>query len=92
MCLHVCHYTPTGLAPITSALAVELLAALLQHPAGVAAPALGSTLAVPPNAEGTAAYQATSTSEEEPALGGVPHMIRGQLNGFSQARYQGPWS
>lgn len=47
------------------ALAVELMAAVLQLPMGVEAPL-------------------ASSSVEDGALGGAPHMIRGQLSGFSQ--------
>ena len=36
-----CTVARPGLAPIAGALAVELMAAALQHPAGAAAPALG---------------------------------------------------
>ena len=68
-----CTVARPGLAHIAGALAVELLAALLQHPAGVDAPAPG-----PRDAAGAAA-----------ALGPVPHMLRGQLSGFSQVAMEG---
>ncbi|GBF90994.1 ubiquitin-like modifier-activating enzyme [Raphidocelis subcapitata] len=68
-----CTVARPGLAPIAGALAVELLAALLQHPAGVDAPA--------PGAGGAGGG---GGGEGEAALGPVPHQIRGQLSGFSQ--------
>ncbi len=58
-----------GLAPIASALAVELLAAMLQHPLGVAAPAASG------------ADSGGDLAAEQLPLGGVPHMIRGRLSG-----------
>lgn len=72
----------TGLAPIASALAVELVAALLQHPRGICAPALNPD---PGAQQGSGSgAQALREDEASPALGHVPHMIRGQLSGFSQ--------
>ena len=69
-----CTVARPGLAPIAGSLAVELMAALLQHPLQGHAPAPAASGAVP----GTAAHIAGG------ALGPVPHMIRGQLSGFSQ--------
>jgi ubiquitin-like modifier-activating enzyme ATG7 len=66
-----CTVARPGLAPIAGSLAVELMAALLQHPLRGAAP--------PPAAEGR-----SSSVERGGALGPVPHMVRGQLSGFGQ--------
>ena len=65
-----------GLSAIAGSLAVELMAAVRAHPAGAAAPAPGGMPGSP--AGGAAAAQ------EELPLGQPPHMIRGQLGGFSQ--------
>ena len=66
-----CTVTRPGIAAIASALLVELLVSVLQHPAGAAAPATLSRL--------------TSADEEgaEHPLGIVPHQIRGFLSTFS---------
>jgi ubiquitin-like modifier-activating enzyme ATG7 len=74
-----CTVARPGLAPIAGALSAELLAALLQHPLGVDAPAAGDE-------EGEGEEDATAAP---PALGPVPHMIRGQLSGFSQVCMSG---
>lgn len=66
-----CTVARPGLAAIAGALAVELTAALLQHPLGVHAPAPAGT-------------SSSSSGGSGGALGPVPHMIRGQLSGFSQ--------
>ncbi|XP_021766091.1 ubiquitin-like modifier-activating enzyme atg7 [Chenopodium quinoa] len=65
-----CTVTRPGLAPIASALAVELLVGLLHHPLGMYAPAENSGLSA-------------SGSSEQP-LGIIPHQIRGSLSQFSQ--------
>lgn len=67
-----CTVARPGLSAIAGALAAELMAAVLQHPLGTAAPPAGS-----------AASQALAAAHELP-LGEAPHMIRGQLGGFSQ--------
>ena len=67
-----CTVSRPGLAPIAGALAVELLAALVQHPLRGRAPALGGG-----GGEG---------GGEGGVLGGVPHQIRCQLTGFGQVR------
>jgi ubiquitin-like modifier-activating enzyme ATG7 len=64
-----CTVARPGLAPIAGALAVELMAAVLQHPLRGHAPAPGSS---------------SSSSDADGALGPVPHMIRGQMFGFGQ--------
>jgi ubiquitin-like modifier-activating enzyme ATG7 len=71
-----CTVARPGLAPIAGSLAVELMAALLQHPLRGHAPALGSSPA--------AAAAAGAGPAAAGALGPVPHMVRGQLSGFSQ--------
>ena len=48
---------------------MELMACTLQHPLGIHAPA---------------AVAGEHVNHEELPLGPVPHMVRGQLNGFSQ--------
>ncbi|KAL4857490.1 Ubiquitin-like modifier-activating enzyme ATG7 [Chlorella vulgaris] len=74
-----CTVARPGLSAIAGSLAVELMAAVLQHPAGAAAPAAGTPAAA------AAAQAATAAGEGEAApLGDAPHMIRGQLGGFSQ--------
>ncbi len=67
-----CTVARPGLAPMAGALAVELLAALSQHPEGARAPA------------GSGAGGGASSGGG--ALGPVPHMVRAQLAGFSQVR------
>ena len=54
---------------LAGAIAVELMAATLQHPLGIDAPA---------------AVAGEHVNHEELPLGPVPHMVRGQLSGFSQ--------
>jgi ubiquitin-like modifier-activating enzyme ATG7 len=79
-----CTVARPGLAPIAGALSAELLAALLQHPLGVEAPA---------EAAAEASRDEEQQDDEEqpppPALGPVPHMIRGHLSGFSQVCMSG---
>ncbi|KAA6418534.1 MAG: ubiquitin-like modifier-activating enzyme atg7-like [Trebouxia sp. A1-2] len=64
-----CTVARPGLASIAGATAVELMAATLQHPLGIDAPA---------------AVAGEHVNHEELPLGPVPHMVRGQLSGFSQ--------
>jgi ubiquitin-like modifier-activating enzyme ATG7 len=73
-----CTVARPGLSSIAGSLAVELLSAVVQHPAGIAAPAAGSPQAA---AEMESAH---AEGRRMPPLGDVPHMIRGQLGGFSQ--------
>ncbi|KAI7999501.1 Ubiquitin-like modifier-activating enzyme atg7 [Camellia lanceoleosa] len=63
-----CTVTWPGLAPIASALAVELLVGILHHPHGAKAEFANST---------------HNESTEQP-LGILPHQIRGSLSQFSQ--------
>ncbi|XP_004293934.1 PREDICTED: ubiquitin-like modifier-activating enzyme atg7 [Fragaria vesca subsp. vesca] len=65
-----CTVTRPGLAPIASALAVELLVGILHHPDGIFA-------------EGEIANSSNNGSSEQP-LGILPHQIRGSLGQFSQ--------
>ncbi|KAL2930902.1 Ubiquitin-like modifier-activating enzyme atg7 [Bienertia sinuspersici] len=65
-----CTVTRPGLAPIASALAVELLVGVLHHPLGMHAPAENSGLS-------------ERGSSEQP-LGIIPHQIRASLSQFSQ--------
>ncbi|GMN50693.1 hypothetical protein TIFTF001_019836 [Ficus carica] len=65
-----CTVTRPGLAPIASALAVELLVGILHHPHGI-------------YAEGEVTSSSNSGSSEMP-LGILPHQIRGSLSQFSQ--------
>ncbi|KAK7404257.1 hypothetical protein VNO78_05000 [Psophocarpus tetragonolobus] len=64
-----CTVTRPGLAPIASALAVELLIGILHHPEGIFA-------------EGDVNNIVTGATEQP--LGILPHQIRGSLSQFSQ--------
>lgn len=64
-----CTVTRPGLAPIASALAVELLVGILHHPQGIFA-------------EGDINNSVTGATEQP--LGILPHQIRGSLSQFSQ--------
>ncbi|KAM3251486.1 ubiquitin-like modifier-activating enzyme atg7 isoform X4 [Capsicum annuum] len=65
-----CTVTRPGLAPIASALAVELMVGVLHHPSGI-------------NAKAEFANSNDNGSTEQP-LGILPHQIRGSLSQFSQ--------
>lgn len=73
-----CTVARPGLSAITGSLAAEILAALVQHPSGIYASPLGLQEA-----------QNKSSLDQEAPLGDVPHMIRGQLQGFSQQCFTG---
>jgi ubiquitin-like modifier-activating enzyme ATG7 len=62
-----CTVTRPGVAAIASALLVELLVSIIQHPLGAAAPA----------------SVGTGETEDGHPLGIVPHQIRGFLSNFS---------
>ncbi|KAH7833285.1 hypothetical protein Vadar_004797 [Vaccinium darrowii] len=65
-----CTVTRPGLAPIASALAVELLVGILHHPHGIYAKAEFAN--------------STDTGSTEQPLGILPHQVRGSLSQFSQ--------
>jgi ubiquitin-like modifier-activating enzyme ATG7 len=77
-----CTVARPGLAHVAGALAAELLAAVVAHPAGAAAPAEGGD-----DAGGD--YGAAAASGSGGVLGGVPHMVRGRLSGFRQTCMSG---
>ncbi len=82
-----CTVARPGLSGIAGSLAVEVMAAVLQHPLGVAAPAAAVPAAVEMNpASNTSLDEENEESDEDlnASLGPVPHMIRGHLSGFSQ--------
>ncbi|KAJ5355782.1 Molybdenum cofactor biosynthesis MoeB [Penicillium concentricum] len=68
-----CTVTRPGVAPIASALLVELFVSLLQHPKGAAAPA----------------PMARNTERDDHPLGIVPHQIRGFLSNFENLSVTG---
>jgi len=65
-----CTVTRPGLAPIASALAVELLVGILHHPHGIYAKAEFAN--------------SIDTGSTEQPLGILPHQVRGSLSQFSQ--------
>lgn len=65
--------TRPGVAPIASALLVELFVSLLQHPKGAGAPA----------------PIARNTERDDHPLGAVPHQIRGFLSNFENLSVTG---
>ena len=73
-----CTVTRPGLAPIASALAVELMVALLHAEDGAATS--------PPT---RSAADGDAASEPSP-LGVVPHQIRGSIAGFTQTLFDAP--
>ena len=78
-----CTVARPGLSGIAGSLAVEVMAAVLQHPLGVHAPpagAVGGDVGQSQNEE----EESLGEEEDEGPLGSVPHMIRGHLSGFSQ--------
>ncbi|KAI1081201.1 E1-like protein-activating [Whalleya microplaca] len=75
-----CTVTRPGIAAIASALLVELLTSLLQHPLGHHAPA-------PATSTSSGTFQ--SRPEDEQALGIIPHQIRGFLNKFQNLIIKG---
>ncbi|KGO72344.1 Molybdenum cofactor biosynthesis, MoeB [Penicillium italicum] len=68
-----CTVTRPGVAPIASALLVELFVSLLQHPQGAAAPA----------------PMGRNTERDDHPLGIVPHQIRGFLSNFENLSVTG---
>lgn len=73
-----CTVTRPGVAPIASALLVELLTSLLQHPLGKDAPAPQPTAGVMPDRD-----------PPEHPLGLVPHQIRGYVSTFQNMVIRG---
>ncbi|CEI67154.1 Ubiquitin-like modifier-activating enzyme atg7 [Fusarium venenatum] len=73
-----CTVTRPGVAPIASALLVELLTSLLQHPLGKDAPAPQPTSGVVPERD-----------PPDHALGLVPHQVRGYTSTFQQIVIRG---
>ncbi|KAI5927001.1 hypothetical protein F4810DRAFT_706959 [Camillea tinctor] len=76
-----CTVTRPGIAAIASALLVELMTSLLQHPLGHHAPAPKTTSTSPGLQE--------NDPNDEHALGIVPHQIRGFLNRFQNLIIKG---
>ena len=77
-----CTVARPGLAPIASALAVELLVSLLHHPSSAFA-----AHGLPDENRGA---EMASSSVTAGALGGVPHMIKGSVFHFSMTCAHGP--
>ncbi|KAH9900131.1 E1-like protein-activating [Xylariomycetidae sp. FL2044] len=75
-----CTVTRPGIAAIASALLVELMTSLLQHPARHHAPA---------PVTGTSSGLMSVDPKDEYALGIVPHQIRGFLNRFQNLNIKG---
>lgn len=84
-----CTVARPGLAPITGALAVEMLAALLQYPHPTYAPTPTSTLTPPFDVGHSGPSGSSGSSSAKGALGPVAHMVRGQLSGFGQTVMEG---
>ena len=78
-----CTVTRPGVAPIASALLVELLVSILQHPLGAQAPA-------PQSSKGQSA-SSVDYERDPPShpLGLVPHQIRGFLSNFQNIIIKG---
>ncbi|KAI9848430.1 MAG: Autophagy protein 7 [Sclerophora amabilis] len=87
-----CTVTRPGIAGIASALLVELLISILQHPSGPAAPAPAQK---PPTAHNTSITSAaanlalSSTAQYEHPLGIIPHQLRGYLSSFQNLVIRG---
>lgn len=71
-----CTVTRPGIASLASALLVELLASILQHPLRAHAPAPAS--------------RSSSTAPSSQVLGLTPHTIRGYLSSFDNLLIKGP--
>jgi ubiquitin-like modifier-activating enzyme ATG7 len=76
-----CTVTRPGIAPIASALLVELLVSILQHPLRARAPATTES-------QSTGLNPSDDTAFIHP-LGGVPHQIRGFLTSFRNMCIEG---
>ena len=76
-----CTVTRPGIAPIASAMLVELLVSILQHPLRVRAPHTTDS-----RTHGTNPFDATGFTHP---LGGVPHQIRGFLGNWNNLSIEG---
>jgi ubiquitin-like modifier-activating enzyme ATG7 len=76
-----CTVTRPGIAPIASALLVEVMVSILQHPLRARAPATATS-----EASGTNPHDATKFTHP---LGAVPHQIRGFLSTFANLTIKG---
>ncbi|KAF2102031.1 E1-like protein-activating [Rhizodiscina lignyota] len=79
-----CTVTRPGIAPIASALLVEMLVSILQHPLRAHAPATSGS-----NESAAFAMSDPESSEFKHPLGAVPHQIRGFLSSFSNLSING---
>ncbi|GAB7360791.1 hypothetical protein MBLNU230_g0778t1 [Neophaeotheca triangularis] len=80
-----CTVTRPGIAPLASALAVELLVSLTQHPLKARAPA-----PTPPASTAIAPAPPTNPSEPDShPLGTVPHQLRGYLSTWQTLQVRG---
>ena len=79
-----CTVARPGLSGISGSLAVEIMAATLQHPMGVHAPPAGFQNFNNLHGDENDGGGEENDNNDSPPLGQVPHMIRGNLNGFSQ--------
>lgn len=80
-----CTVTRPGVAPIASALLVELLVSILQHPLRAHAPATTTTS----TASAFARRSEDSDSETQHPLGALPHTIRGFLSNWNNILVSG---
>lgn len=83
-----CTVTRPGIAPIASAMLVELLVSILQHPLRAHAPAPATPSTNPTNNDPKASTSSIKPDYEHP-LGLVPHQIRGFLSTFSNLNIRG---
>lgn len=81
-----CTVARPGLSAIAGSLAVEVMAAVLQHPLGTHAPAAAAAVGGDQDGRSQGIEEEPDENEEyiDAPLGSVPHMIRGHLSGFSQ--------
>ncbi|KAG9244752.1 autophagy-related protein-like protein 7 [Calycina marina] len=77
-----CTVTRPGIAPIASALLVEILVSILQHPHGPLAPAPAPTK--------NSSFSEPQRDPPEHPLGLIPHQIRGYLATFKNMLISGP--
>ncbi|EKG21124.1 hypothetical protein MPH_01543 [Macrophomina phaseolina MS6] len=84
-----CTVTRPGIAPIASAMLVELLVSILQHPLRAHAPAPTTPSTNPTDNNPQASSSASAKPAFEHPLGLVPHQIRGFLSTFSNLSIRG---